>query len=131
MIFATKIFSLEELIGHSLTMQQGRKKSSKSRQNKKEKHNNSINKLFLDEARVLYIKYLIEKYFVCDDTEELWKNCHKAISRILRELDKKKKSSASSQMIFENSSYQTFEETHANNLKEPVSMNVVEIKING
>ena len=79
MIFATKIltkiFEINELYGHNLSG----KVLNKHLKPKKA----------LDESRVLYIRYLVEKYFVVDDKEELWKSCRKAIGRVLRNIEKK------------------------------------------
>lgn len=80
MIFATKIllkiFDVSELWGHNLS-------------GKTYSHSKSNSKKALDETRILYIRYLVEKNFEADDKEELWKSCRKAISRVLRNLDKK------------------------------------------
>lgn len=82
MIFATKIllkiFDVSELWGHNLS-------------GKTYSQNKSVSKTkkALDETRILYIRYLVEKHFEADDKEELWKSCRKAISRVLRNLDKK------------------------------------------
>lgn len=82
MIFATKllqkIFTHDELCGHNLS---GKTYPQVNR--------NSLAKKALDETRVLYIQYLVEKYFDSDDMELLWKSCRKAIGRVLRNLEKK------------------------------------------
>lgn len=82
MIFATKllqkIFTHDELCGHNLS---GKTYPQVNR--------NLQTKKPLDETRVLYIQYLVEKYFDSDDKELLWKSCRKAIGRVLRNLEKK------------------------------------------
>ncbi len=79
MIFATrillKIFDPKELGNQSL--QVTRLKQTPKRRNP------------LDERRIIYIKYLVEKYFNCEDKEFVWKSCRKAINRILRNIEKK------------------------------------------
>lgn len=74
MVFATKIlykiFKLEELIGHNVSG----KTFNKYIKNKKA----------LDEKRVNYIRYLVEKNFDSSDREELWKSCRTAINKCIR-----------------------------------------------
>ena len=79
MIFATKvlvkIFSREELLGHNVSG--------------KTFHKNLKNKQPLDEKRIMYIKWLIERYFNSNDGKKtnvalIWKSCRKAINRIIR-----------------------------------------------
>lgn len=74
MIFATKVlvkvFSKEELIGHNVSG--------------KTFHKNLRNKKQLDEDRINYIKYLVEKNFGTKKIETVWKSCRKAINRIIR-----------------------------------------------
>lgn len=82
MIFATKllqkIFTHDELCGRNL-----------SGKTYPQVNGNPQAKKALDETRVLYIQYLVEKYFDSDDKELLWKSCRKAIGRVLRNLEKK------------------------------------------
>ncbi len=70
-----KIFDPEELGNQSLQV-------TKLKQTPKRRNT-------LDERRIKYIKYLVEKYFICEDKEFLWKSCRKAINRILRNIEKK------------------------------------------
>jgi hypothetical protein len=77
MIFATKvllkIFSKEELLGHNVSG--------------KTFHKNLKNKQPLDEKRIMYIKWLIEKYFESKKKEQVWKSCRKAINRVIRNFE--------------------------------------------
>jgi hypothetical protein len=79
MIFSTKvltkIFTTEELCGHNLTS--------------KTFHKKSLVKPALDEKRLNYIKWLVEKYFDNKNSILLWKSCRKAMCRVLRNIDKK------------------------------------------
>jgi hypothetical protein len=79
MIFSTKvltkIFTTEELCGHNLTT--------------KTFHKKSLVKPALDEKRLNYIKWLVEKYFDSKNSILLWKSCRKAMCRVLRNIDKK------------------------------------------
>jgi hypothetical protein len=74
MVFATKIlykiFELNELIGHNVSG----KTFNKYIKNKKA----------LDEKRVNYIRYLVEKHFDNSNREELWKSCRTAINKSIR-----------------------------------------------
>lgn len=74
MVFATKIlykiFKMDELIGHNVSG----KTFNKFIKNKKA----------LDEKRVNYIRYLVEKNFDASDREELWKSCRTAINKCIR-----------------------------------------------
>lgn len=74
MVFATKIlykiFKLEELIGHNVSG----KTFNKYIKNKKA----------LDEKRINYIRFLVEKHFDNQSKEELWKSCRTAINKSIR-----------------------------------------------
>jgi hypothetical protein len=74
MVFATKIlykiFKLDELIGHNVSG----KTFNKYIKNKKA----------LDEKRINYIRYLVEKQYDTSDREELWKSCRTAINKSIR-----------------------------------------------
>ena len=79
MIFSTKvltkIFTTEELCGHNLSG--------------KTFHKKSLVKPALDEKRLNYIKWLVEKNFENKNKAQLWKSCRKAMCRVLRNRDKK------------------------------------------
>lgn len=74
MVFATKIlykiFKLDELIGHNVSG----KTFNKYIKNKKA----------LDEKRINYIRFLVEKHFEAQNREELWKSCRTAINKSIR-----------------------------------------------
>jgi hypothetical protein len=84
MIFSTKvltkIFTTDELCGHNLTS--------------KTFHKKSLVKPALDEKRLNYIKWLVERYFDSKNSVLLWKSCRKAMCRVLRNIDKKSLSSS-------------------------------------
>jgi hypothetical protein len=83
MIFSTKVltklFSEDELRGHNL--------SSKSTGAFSQTYGY---KPALDEKRLNYIRWLVEKYFdTYKNKTQLWKSCRKAMCRVLRNIDKK------------------------------------------
>ena len=108
MIFATKIllkiFSHDELCDHNLSGKSGAKVNRGSKTKKP-----------LDETRVLYIQYLVEKYFDSNDKELLWKSCRKAITRVLRNLEKKSVRNTHDKILPTNESF------YSN--KEPLNVN--------
>lgn len=77
MIFATKVllkvFTKEELVGHNVSG--------------KTYHKNAKNKQALDEERIIYIKYLVEKYYPNKKKDMIWKSCRKAINRVIRNFE--------------------------------------------
>ena len=77
MIFSTKlllrVFSKEELVGHNVSG--------------KTFHKNLRNKVALDEERINYIKWLVEKYYDSKSNENVWKSCRKAINRVIRNFE--------------------------------------------
>ena len=93
MIFATKvlvkIFSKEELLGHNVSG--------------KTFHKNLKSKQPLDEKRIMYIKWLIERYFNSNDGKRvnvplIWKSCRKAINRIIRNYEAKEANKSAEEM---------------------------------
>ena len=96
MIFATKvlvkIFSRDELLGHNVSG--------------KTFHKNLKSKQPLDEKRIMYIKWLIEKYFSSNDGKKtnvplIWKSCRKAINRIIRNHEAKEASRSAEEQELE------------------------------
>ena len=77
MIFATKVllkvFKKEELVGHNVSGNTY--------------HKNTKNKQALDEDRINYIKYLVDKYYPNKKKEMIWKSCRKAINRVIRNFE--------------------------------------------
>ena len=74
MVFTTKmlykVFTVEEMLGHNVSG----KTFNKFIKNKKA----------LDEKRVNYIRWLVERNFESDNREELWKACRTAINKSIR-----------------------------------------------
>jgi hypothetical protein len=74
MVFTTKmlykLFRVDELLGHNVSG----KTFNKFIKNKKA----------LDEKRINYIRWLVERNFEADNREELWKACRTAINKSIR-----------------------------------------------
>jgi hypothetical protein len=89
MVFTTKIlyklFRLDELLGHNVSG----KTFNKFIKNKKA----------LDEKRISYIRWLVEKYFEADNKEELWKACRTAINKSIRNHEIKEQQAQNKQLI--------------------------------
>ena len=77
MIFSTKlllkIFTKKELVGHNVSG--------------KTFHKNLRNKSALDESRINYIKWVVDKYYGAKTNENVWKSCRKAINRVIRNFE--------------------------------------------
>ena len=88
MVFSTKVllkvFGKDELVGHSFASVTSSKQSQRLAASKQQ-----LNKPALDEARLDYIKWLIETYFRNEKKpiENVWKSCRKAINRIIRNFE--------------------------------------------
>lgn len=113
MVFATKIlykiFHLNELLGHNVSG----KTFNKYIKGKKA----------LDQKRIYYIKWLVEKYFDSNNKVELWKSCRTAINKSIRNNEIK----VNGMNLKENKS-SINDSTNASN--EPRSYNIVDLSSN-